>query len=131
MAVALLGYFSTMVTAFVGLMLLLNTVLSSSLLQHTRPRPYPTPLFAEAVVPDQQPAINQRVIRDETANVETPKPVVGEKKSTRVKIARDQRRNEDLAGRQQDRQYSLALGYAPNGQKQPGALFDMFGTRRF
>jgi len=131
MAVALLGYFTTMVTAFVGLMLLLNTVLSSSLVRHTRPQPYPMPVIAEAVVPDQQPAINQRVIRDETANVETSKPVVGEKKRTRVKLARDQRRNEDLAGRQQDRQYSLALGYAQNGQKQPGALFDMFGTRRF
>jgi hypothetical protein len=126
MAVALLGYFSTMVTAFVGLMLLLNTVLSSSLLQHTRPRPYPTPLFAEAIIPNRQAAISQPVIRAETASVET-----GEKKRTRVKLARDQRRNEDLAGRQQDRQYSLALGYAQNGQKQPGALFDMFGTRRF
>lgn len=136
MASVLVGYFTTMITAFFGLMFLLNSVLSSSFLQQTRQRPHPTPVFAEAVIPDTKPAIGA-----ETARVETPKPVVAETKpvvaetkSARVKIARDQRRKEDLAGRQQDRQYSgysMALGYAQDNQRQSGGLFDMFGTRRF
>ncbi len=128
MAVALLGYFTTMATAFVGLMFLLNAVLSSSLLTHTRQRPYPTPVFAEAVVPDKPPAVSA-----EAARVEQPKPVVVAKVA-RVKVARAQKRKEDMrkedmAGRRQD--YSLALGYAQNGPPQPGALFDVYGTRRF
>jgi hypothetical protein len=126
MAVALLGYFTTMVTAFVGLMLLLNSVLSSSFMQHTHPRPYPMPVIAEAAIPDKQPAISSHI-----ASVETPKPAEGEKKSARVKVARDQRLKENLAGRQQDPEYSMALGYAQDDQRQRGALFDMVGTRRF
>jgi hypothetical protein len=126
MAVALLGYFTTMVTAFVGLMLLLSSVLSSSFMQHTHPRPYPMPVVAEAIIPDKQPAVSA-----EAESVEMLKPAAGEKKSARLKFTRDQKRKEDIAGRQQDRQYSLALGYAQENQRQPGALFDVFGTRRF
>jgi hypothetical protein len=125
MAVALLGFFTTMVTAFVGLMFLLNVVLSSSFVQHTHPQPYPMPVVAEAATPDNQPAIGA-----ETASVDQPK-LAAVAKATHVKVARAPRRKEDLAGRRQDREYSLALGYAQDGPRQPGALFDVFGTRRF
>jgi hypothetical protein len=49
MALALLGYFGTMITALVVLMTLLNGVLSSYPMQKTRPQPYPLPQVAQPV----------------------------------------------------------------------------------
>lgn len=173
MAVALLGYFTTMVTAFVGFMFLLSSILSSSFVQqaHLR-RPYPTPaVIAAATVPEErQPAMSaQELARAETAKQadedaakETTKQSVKEaanpataEKSKRAKLAaRSQRRKQDFASRQQDRdyarqqerEYSMALGYAQDGQRQYGGgpfgggqfgggqfggMFGQFGTRRF
>ncbi len=134
MAVALLGYFTTMVTAFVGFMVLLNTVLSSGLVQQAHPRrPYPMPAIAEAVVPDKPPASSTQTARVE-APKEAPKPVVAAK-TKHVKVAaRDQRRKQDFAERQQDnRDYVMGMRYAQGGTWQPdgNGLFGQFGTGRF
>jgi hypothetical protein len=129
MIVALLGYFSTMVAALVGLMFLLNSVLSSSFIGHAHRQSYPMPTMADAAIPDEKPAANVAL-----TGVETPNPAAVEKKSAGIKVARNQRRNvarkEDLAGRQQDQEYSLALGYAESDRRQAGG-FDLFGPRRF
>ena len=182
MAVALLGYFTAMVTAFFGFMFLLSSVLSSSFVQqvHLR-RPYPTPaVVATATVPDErdathrQPAITaEQLARAEMARQahedatakqgvkeaaketakETTKEAAAEK-SKRTKVAaRSQRRKQELAGWQQERdyprqgrEYSMALGYAQDGQRpygggpfgggqfgggQSGGMFGQFGTRHF
>jgi hypothetical protein len=131
MIVALLGYFSTMIAALVGLMFLLNSVLSSSFIEHAHRQPYPMPAMADAAIPDEKPAASVAL-----TGVETRNPAVAEKKSAGMKVARNQRRKEDLvrkealAGRQQDREYSLALGYAEGDQRQAGG-FTLFGPRRF
>lgn len=145
MAVALLGYFTAMMTAFVGFMFLLSSVLSSSFVQqvHLR-RPYPMPaVVATATIPDerQQPAISaQQMARAEMAKQadedaatkettkEAAKPAVAEKSKRARLAARSQRRRQDFAGRQQDRdysrqqdrEYSMALGYAQDGQRSYG-----------
>src|ERR1700742_2118894 len=125
MIVALLGYFSTMVAALVGLMFLLNSVLSSSFIEHTHRQSYPVPAMADAAIPEEKPAATVAL-----TGVETRNPAVAEKKSAVMKVARNQRRKEDTAGRQQDRKYSLALGYAEGDQRQAGG-FNPFGPRRF
>ena len=168
MAVALLGYFTAMVTAFFGFMFLLSSVLSSSFVQqaHMR-RPYPTPaVVATATVPDERPpaisaeqlarAEMARQSKEEAAAKEAAKETTKDttkaaaaETSKRAKVAaRSQRRRQDFAGRQQDRdyprqqgrEYSMALGYAQDGQRQYGGgqfgggfggMFGQFGTRRF
>ena len=176
MAVALLGYFTAMVTAFFGFMFLLSSVLSSSFVQqaHLR-RPYPMPsVVATATIPEerQQPAISaEQLARTEMAKQaderaakataqETKSAAADQEtkaaaeKSKRAKIAaRSQKRKQDFAGRQQDRdysrdrEYSMALGYAQDGQRQygggpfgvgqqfgggqSGGMFGQFGARRF
>ena len=142
MAVALLGYFTTMVTALIGFMLLLNGVLSSSYFPEAHRRPHPMPAIAETAVPDRQPARSTQM-----ASTETPKPAAASK-SKHVKVAaRDQKRKQGFAARQQDnREYVMGPRYAQGGQDgqggmgmryaqggawQPEGMFGQFGTGRF
>jgi hypothetical protein len=152
MAVVLLSYFSTMVAALVALMLLLNTVLSSSVMQRVKPQPYPVAAMTQTAAPEQQaavseqqaaasekqpgpwgPAIIHKAIDDSaTVNADDLRLAAAKQaaaeKSKRLKVARNQKLNEDLAGRRQDQEYSTALGYAQD-QRQPA--LDLFGPRRF
>jgi hypothetical protein len=149
MAVTLLGYFSTMVATLVAFMMLLNGVLSSGLTERAHHRPYTYPAVAQAVAPNdkQAAATDKQAAQRETAVIdkastplqtaaiipagpETAKQALSGR-NQRPKLALNQKRKEDRAGRQQDQEYSLALGYAQEAQRQPGQLFDLFGSRRF
>jgi hypothetical protein len=146
MAMVLLSYFSTMVGALIALMLLLNTVLSSSVMQRAKPQPYPVPAMIQTAAPEEQAAtsekpsgqwgpaiIHKAIASSESANAEDVRPAAAKQataeKSKRLKVARSQKLNEDLAGRRQDQEYSTALGYAQE-QRQPAPL-DLFASRRF
>jgi hypothetical protein len=147
MAITLLGYFSTMVATLVAIMLFLNNVLSSGLVERPHHRLYPYPAVAQAVVPDnKQVAATDRqtsssgpVIAakaNETSPAVAPARIAANKqlepdRSQRQRLAVNPRRKEDVAGRQQDQEYSLALGYAQEPQQQSGPLFNLFGPRRF
>jgi hypothetical protein len=160
MVVALLGYFGTMVAALAALMLLLNVVLSSSLMPKTRPQPYPVPVIGQTVAPQQSadahaaapdpqlgrwgPAVIHKAAdgsdgwRTDDARVATVKTTAAEKAkhpkwTSEQKRQEEEKRQEDMAGRTQDQEYSQALGYGRDAPRQPpsGALFDFSTLRRF
>jgi hypothetical protein len=150
MAVTLLGYFSTMVATLVAFMMILNNVLTSGMVERGHHRPYPYPTIAAAAAPDnrqaaatdKQTSTSGPVIADKAntpsqqmapvapTRLATAKQAVPDR-NQRSKLALDQSHKEDVAGRQQDHEYSLALGYTQEAQRQPGPLFDLFGPRRF
>jgi hypothetical protein len=149
MAVTLLGYFSTMVATLVAFMMILNNVLSSGILERAHHRPYPYPVVAQAAVPDNKQAAatdkqisaSGRLIADKasvppqtgavvSARLITAKQPASDR-NEHSKLALNQNHKEDVAGRQQDHEYSLALGYAQEAQPHPGPAFDLFGPRRF
>jgi hypothetical protein len=148
MAVTLLGYFSTMVATLVAFMMILNNVLSSGIVERSHHRPYPYPVIAQAAAPgkkeaaatDKQISSSGPVIADKAttpsqmaavapARLATAKQSVPDR-NQRSKLALNPNHKEDVAGRQQDHEYSLALGFTQEAQ-QPGPLFDLFGPRRF
>jgi hypothetical protein len=146
MAVTLLGYFSTMVATLVAFMMILNNVLSSGMMERAHHRPYPYPVIAEAAAADNKQAAatdkqisaSGPVIADKantSSRMAAVAPATAQQsvpdKNRRSKLALNQSHKEDLAGRQQDHEYSLALGYAQETQRQPGPLFDLLGPRRF
>jgi hypothetical protein len=152
MAITLLGYFSTMAATLVALMMLLNNVLSSGVMERAHHKPYPYPVFAQAAAPDNKQAavtdkpsepsaaaIGDKAGKPSQTEVVAPARLASAKqlapdRNQRQKLAVSQSRKEDAAGRQQDREYSLALGYAQEPQqeqRQSGQLFDLFGSRRF
>jgi hypothetical protein len=151
MAAILLGYFTTMVATLVALMMLLNTVLSSGITERVHHQPYPA--VAQALALDnKQAAATDKQTGQQTGPSES---VIGHKETTlqmagvaparlatakprlpdrnqRQKSALNQTHKENAAGRRQDQEYSLALGYAQEPQRQAvGPLFDLFGPRRF
>jgi hypothetical protein len=149
MAVTLLGYFSTMVATLVAFMMILNNVLSSGILERAHHRPYPYPVIAAAAAPDNKQAAAtdkqisaagpviaakalaaSQVVAVAPARLATTKQPVSDR-NQRQKLTLNQSHKEDAAGRQQDHEYSLALGYSPETPPHPGALFDLFGSRRF
>jgi len=142
MAVPLLAYFGTMVSALIGLMLLLNGFLTSSMMERPRPQPYPrvveeaaTTAAPSNVLNNQMPAAEENaeahVAADEQASAEKSRSRKAARVQTRREIARknDLARREDSAGRRQDHEYSTALGYAQEAQQQPP--FNLFGSSRF
>ena len=149
MAVTLLGYFTTMVATLVAFMMILNNVLSSGLLERAHHRPYPYPVIADAAAPDNRhaaatdkqisaagPVIADKALTASQVGAVAPARLTTAKQSVpdrnqRQKLTPNQGHKEDVAGRQQDHEYSLALGYAQETQPHPGALFDLFGPRRF
>src|SRR5580700_600223 len=149
MAVTLLGYFSTMVATLVAFMMILNNALSSGIMERAHHRPYPYPVIAEAAAPDnkQAAATDKQISASAPGMADRPRepPQTGavapaqlatakqsvSDRSQRSKLALNQNHKEDLAGRQQDHEYSLALGYAQEAQPHPGPAFDLFGPRRF
>jgi hypothetical protein len=151
MAAILLGYFTTMVATLVAIMMLLNNVLSSGMMERVHHHPYPA--VAQALALDnKQAAATDKQTGQQTGPSES---VIGHKETTlqmlgvaparlatakpplpdrnqRQKSALNQTHKEDAAERRQDKEYSLALGYAQEPQRQAGGpLFDLFGPRRF
>jgi len=153
MAVALLAYFGTMVTALAGLMLLLNGFLTSPMMERARPHPYPRPVVEDTVAaaaPNKSAeatAAQTQAASVEQTRLAATNPAGAAEKGKRPKVARDQTRNanrdrrtfaentsrkEDMAGRRQDQEYTARLGYAQEAQQAVSApLFDFFQTRRF
>jgi hypothetical protein len=151
MAVALLGYFGTMVAALAGLMLLLNSFLTSSYMDRARPDPRPAVEIEQTAAA--APASGAPITQTRATNVEVPDSAssrqAAAEKSKHLKVARSQirrdvaprddlarkdlARKEDSAGRRQDQEYSTALGYAHDAQQQAATapLFDSFQPRRF
>ncbi len=142
MAAALLGYFTTMATAFVGLMFLLNSVLSSSFVQHARPQPYPMPAIAQAAAPEMAQAagpdtssksVSMSVAADADGASAKTKQALSQK-SRAIKVAREQRRQQRLAAAQRpDQNTTMALGYAEERPQRLAAakIFNAFDSRRF
>jgi hypothetical protein len=150
MAVALLGYFGTMVAALAGLMLLLNSFLTSPYMDRARPYPRPAVEIEQTVAA--APATGAPITQTRATSVEAPDSAssrqAAAEKSKHLKVARSQirrdvaprgnfarnalARKEDAAGRRQDQEYSTALGYAHDTQQQAAtaALFD-FQPRHF
>lgn len=160
MALALLGYFGTMVTALAVLMTLLSSVLTSYQTEK-RPQSYPMPVI-EQVAQSQPssdpitssgrwgpPVIHRPSEAAPLATAMDPQLVAAKQaaadKAKRLKQARDQKRQQDLArqelarqqltGQRDDRAYSTALGFASEQAPQTSStalnLFDFFGSRRF
>jgi hypothetical protein len=130
MAVILLSYFGTMVTALAALMFVLNTALSSSMVHHARPQPYPMPVIAEVASSEYEMAQAQAARPDSSsttvaANPRGPRTVTKQalaQKSRNIKVARDQRRQQRLAAAQHpDQNYAMALGYAEERPQQLAA----------
>jgi hypothetical protein len=153
MAAILLGYFTTMVATLVALMMLLNNVLSSGMMERVHHQSYPYPAVAQTLALDnKQAAATDKQTGQQTgpsesaighkettlqmlgvapARLATAKPPLPDR-NQRQKSALNQVHKEDAAGRRQDKEYSLALGYAQEPQRQSGGpLFDLVGPRRF
>jgi hypothetical protein len=154
MAVALLSYFSTMVTAFAALMFLLTSVFSSTSIHHTRPAPPRMSAMARTmafertasiaakqsdlakaeVTASSAPSVHQASSSDTVNEGRT--RVASAKQTQKAKalrLARDERRKERLAGRRQDTGYSTtALGYAAESPTRVAAerVFSTIRARR-
>jgi hypothetical protein len=137
MALALLGYFGTMVTALAVLMTLLASVLTT---YQTTKRPLSYPMAVIEQTAQSQPSndpitssgrwgppgIHRPTEAATLASAEDPQSVAAKQaaadKAKRLKQARDQKRQQDLArqelarqqltGQRDDRAYSTALGFA-------------------
>lgn len=153
MALALAGYFGTMMAAFVVLMTLLNGVLSSYPMEKTKSQPRPLPPIAEAL-PDANaepndrsgrgdpPIIHSHRLADGIASATTAANVqsapakakaIGTAKP--LKQARDQKRREELAHGTKDPSHATALANDQERSRQPfGPLaanpFNLFETPR-
>lgn len=153
MALALAGYFGTMMAAFVVLMTLLNGVLSSYPMEKARSQPRPSPHIA-AALPDASAEPNGRSSRDDppinhshrladgTANATTAADVqsapakakaIGTAKP--LKQARDPKLREELAHGPKDPSHATALANDQERSRQPlGPLaanpFNLFETPR-
>jgi len=158
MALALLGYFGTMVTALAVLMTLLSGVLTSYP-GARKPQPYPVPVMAQIAQPDSSdagktpgrwgPAIVHKAPDDAStaaaasaaaadAQLAAAKQAAADK-AKQLKLARDQKRKddllrkEDLARARDTQEYSTALGYGqePPQQTPFGPPLNLFGPHRF
>jgi hypothetical protein len=151
MAVALLSYFSTMVTAFAALMFLLTSVFSSTAIHPVRPQAYRLSAMARAMASERAAAVTAK--QPEIAQIQVPvsnsaaahqassdsvkdddtRTAARQTRQARLlRLARDERRKERLAERHQDQGYStMALGYAPESREQLAAarIFNTIGSR--
>jgi len=156
MAVMLLSYFSTMVTAFVTLMFLLTNVFGSITVHQVRPEPHRISAAVRAMALERYAAADVRRAEITQTQVAASSPVAPQKASadtgsdhvmrTAAKqtqkakvatLARNEQRKERPAERQQDQGYStVAMGYAPESgytpesREQPAAarIFNTIGS---
>jgi hypothetical protein len=144
MAVILLSYFSTMVTAFVTLMFLLTNVFGSVTVHQVRPEPHRISAAARAValeryadakraeiaqtqVAASTPAAPQKGSADAGSGHVTRTAAKQTRKAKAVRLARNEPRTQRLAG------YStLAMGYVPESPEQLAAarIFNTVGSIR-
>jgi hypothetical protein len=141
MAVALLGYFSTMVAVFTGLMILLTTIVSYAPLDRAHPQSHPRPALAQMEAPEKTlgqwgPPVIHRDVAAATAATVVEAPAATREtadKSKRLKMARDQ--PSKVPAQQRDKPNdTAALGYAQEPAQAPAsfsAIFNPFGPRRF
>lgn len=155
MAVALLSYFSTMVTAFAAMMFLLTSVFSTTT-HSSRPQPHRLSATARAMVKErmaaeraaatakpievtqtQAPVLNLAAARQEVSESDDKyRPQTAAKPTQKAKLvtfAQAEKRKERLAERHQDRRYStVALGYAPESPERVAAerIFNTIRSRR-
>ena len=137
MAIALLAYFSTMVTVLAALMVLFNIVFTGLPQSSPKRQPHPRPAIAEVVQPENNhgkwgpPVVHGAA---ETASSQGRQDVRSfataqsdAEKARRLKIAQTRKRKL-LARRQEQQSYTAALGY---DQEPFNGGFDPFGPRRF
>jgi hypothetical protein len=149
MGMALTAYAGTMATALAVLMVLWNSVIGAPPVQRVLEQPHPIvhmvatahATAAEAALPEQpgrwgpavvhKPADGVDIAKVEDARIAAAKQAAAAK-AKRVRFARDQKRRDEIAARQHDRQdaYTTALGY---GQEQPqyAQQFGPFAQGRF
>jgi hypothetical protein len=150
MAVILLSYFSTMVTAFVALMFLLTNVFGSVSVHQARHEPHHMSAAARAMALEHYAAADVKRAEIDQTQVAASSPAAPQKASAgsdrvlrtaakqtqKVKVARlahDEQRTERLAEGQQGQGYStLAMGYAPDSREQLAAsrIFNTIGSIR-
>ncbi len=116
MALLLIGYFCTMVSALAFLMMVLSGVVSSPEMR----QPHPVVAIAQTAAPDKKTA---------QATPTVPVPVVAssarqkadalERKKERAKLARSYEKRKSLALQREPRGYSTALGYGREFPDQP------------
>jgi hypothetical protein len=136
MVFVLLGYFSTMVTALIGFMMLLNAILEIAPSENANSQARLSPMIShmgrpEPKVAQGDPAVVHRGLADaRTAAVaQAPTAVrTDAENGKRSKMARDQQRKM-LAQEREPRDVTAALGY--NEPPSFSAAFDPFGPRRF
>ena len=147
MAVVLLSYFGTMVTALAALMFLLTNVFSATTLHTARPQPYRLSATARTMAAEQVAAAKPLEVAQLPVSASAP---IGDhqtsstlisdhhtrttakqvQKAKLVRLARDEKRKERLVERYQDRGYTtVALGYAPASPERAAAE-RIFGTIR-
>jgi len=133
MAVILLSYFSTMVTAFVALMFVLTSVFGSVSVHQARPGPHHMASAARAMALEHYAAADVKRAEIAQTQIAASSPAAPQKASAGtgsdhvlrtaakqtqkvkvVRLARNEQRTERLTEGQQGRGYStLAMGYAP------------------
>jgi hypothetical protein len=120
MVFVLLGYFSTMVTALIGFMMLLNAALEFAPSENANSQPHRPPMIV----------VHRGVADPRTGTVaQAPTAVRADaENSKRSKMAREQQRKM-LAQAREPRDETAALGY--NEPPSFSAVFDPFGPRRF
>jgi hypothetical protein len=138
MALALVGYFGTMLTALAAFMMLLNAILGSSPLEKTKPQPHPRPEFAQMRGPEKKPeqqwnpsvaraTLNAGTRSSEVTGTTAAAPPNAERIKRR-RVAR-QPRHKLLARDRDERGYATALGYGQ--EPMYGRTFGPFGPGRF
>jgi hypothetical protein len=152
MAVILLSYFSTMVTAFVALMFLLTNVFGSVSVHQARHEPHHMSAAARAMALEHYAAADVKRAEIDQTQVAASSPAAPQRASAGtgsdhvlrtaakqtqkvkvVRLAHDEQRRERLAEGQQGQGYStLAMGYAPDSREQLAAsrIFNTIGSIR-
>jgi hypothetical protein len=135
MVVVLLGYFSTMVTVLAALMFLLNSFLTSSLMQRPRPQAYPAPAIEQTVAQGKQPGSWGPPVIHKAAD-EAPAATAGDsrfaaEKNKRLKLARVLPRK-DVTHQADEQPNSIALSYNQEPLQPPAApsIFNMIAPHR-
>lgn len=149
MGMALAAYAGTMAAALAALVMLWNAVIGPAQFAQVREQPHSVvrvvapaaAVTAEAATPVEpgrwgppvihKPTEGQSVAAVEDARIAAAKQAAAAK-ARRLKVARQQKRREDVLARQREQQeYSTALGYGPEERQQAGQPLALFAQSRF
>jgi uncharacterized membrane protein YccC len=142
MVIALLGYVGTMLAALVALVMVWHQVLGPSQREAARQPPRPIGAVVQAAPPALQPGTppgqwGPQIVHkaDATANADDAVAAAAQaaalEKAKRQKLARVQKRKEQLARQRDDQQYALGYDQEAPQSNAPPQLFNFFGQRRF